>query len=117
VSEVPGDHGGTMRTKNKEPQTVTLKCFPGPRVVPAVYVNGGLAVHHDLSWGGASRAYVITHIKIGMMVPYVSGCKTQKAAKANVEALLKLADWTKGVRTILRTPGLKEAVRAMGPKR
>lgn len=96
----------TTTTNNN---TVTLKLTEGEQAVPAVRVEGGLALHRDLA---RPTFWTISHAPSGLSV--WDKCARGKAdALVRFEALLALTDWNRPRQDLLSEPDLYNRIRVL----
>lgn len=89
--------------------TVTIKLLKEVRTVPAVRVEGGLALHRDVD---RPAYWSISHVPSGCLV--WSKCARGKAdAMVRFDALLALTNWDRPEQDLVSEDGLFYAIRAL----
>nr|PZM90594.1 MAG: hypothetical protein DIU72_12320 [Pseudomonadota bacterium] len=88
---------------------ITIKLLKGELTVPALHIEGGLALHRDTAKPGY---WSVSHVDSGLSV--WDRCARSKAdAMVRFDALLSLTDWTRPRHELIEEEGLFDKLRAL----
>lgn len=94
-----------MKTAN----TVTIKLLKEEATVPAIRLEGGLALHRDAVRPGF---WTISHVSSGLWV-WDKCSRNKDDALVRFDALLALTDWSRPQHELVEEPGLFYKIRAL----
>jgi len=101
--------GAALSRKENDDMQITIKLLKGEITVPALRIEGGLALHRDAVKPGF---WTISHVPSGHYV--WNKCARNKAdALVRFSAILSLTDWTRSRHELAEENGLSAKIRAL----
>src|SRR5690606_26344400 len=108
-SRLRGGKENQMQTNTTSNTTVTLRMLEGTKAVPALRIEGGLALHKDL---GRPTFWTISHALSGKSV--WERCARGKAdALVRFDALLSITNWDRHEQDLLSEKDLYDRIREL----